>query len=611
MNNMSMVILCVSFLYSICLNILYFSKKHINTYETKMFSIMMVSNLIGIFLEFCCIFSIKFLGEGHYLAMMVNKIFLVYLLLFAVLFGMYAMYVALFDGTMKVLSKTHRKIILDFIIIYIIFSILIVILPLDIHNDGWVMYSSGPAANVVYFIAILCTLLCIIMMAIKYKTIKKKKTIPLFAYILGGGLTTIIQNLNPAFTLATSMETFLIFLMFHTIENPDIKLINELNLAKDAADKANKAKSEFLSSMSHEIRTPLNAIVGFSQALSEEDLPESARDEVNDIVMASNGLLEIVNGILDISKIEANKIEIINNEYNFKDLYNSLLSLTKARLGEKPLEIRTSYDETIPNVLYGDHSRIKQVILNILTNSIKYTKQGYIDFKVSSIINGDICRLIISVEDSGIGIKQENISKLFSKFERFDLEKNITIEGTGLGLAITKKLVELMNGTIVVQSVYGKGSKFTIAIDQRIINKENNEVINELEEINKNIDVTGKKVLIVDDNKINLKVAARLLEGFKLEIETVESGLLCIQKIASGANYDLILMDDMMPKMSGVETLHKLKEDSNFSIPVVALTANAISGMREKYINEGFDDYLAKPIDKEDLNKIVIKYLNK
>ena len=399
-----------------------------------------------------------------------------------------------------------------------------------------------------------------------------------------------LQSTNPGLLVMTSMETFITFLMYFTIENPDMKLIKELNVAKDRADKANQAKTEFLSSMSHEIRTPLNAIVGFSQALKEEELPKEALEEVDDIIMASNSLLEIINGILDISKIESGKIEIVNKEYRFKEIFDELVILSKGRLGDKALEFKYSYDDSIPAILYGDYTRVKQVILNILTNAIKYTKEGYIDFKVSSVIKDDICRIIVSVEDSGIGIKQENISKLFSKFERFDLDKNITIEGTGLGLAITKKLVELMGGRIVVQSVY--------------------EIEEDIKE-EKEIDVSGKRVLIVDDNKINLKVASRLLQNYKVITEEVDSGFSCIDKINAGENYDIILMDDMMPKMSGVETLKKLKEIDGFNVPVIALTANAIAGMREKYISEGFTDYLAKPINKVELNNIISKYLNK
>ena len=250
---------------------------------------------------------------------------------------------------------------------------------------------------------------------------------------------------------------------------------------------------------------------------------------------------------------------------------------------------------------------IIQITLNLLTNAVKYTKNGYVDFSVRCVTQDDICRLIIMVKDTGIGIKKENVDKLFEKFERFDKEQNITIEGTGLGLAITKKLVNLMNGRIIADSRYGTGSIFAVVIDQRIVNKkkeENVEVVS-----NKSI-FTNANILIVDDNKINLKVASRLLESYKVKTETMDSGFECIEKIKSGYKYDLILMDDMMPKMSGTETLKELKKFSNFNTPVVALTANAIAGMKEKYLSEGFDDYISKPIDKKELERVLNKYLN-
>lgn len=582
----------------------FFFKERIRSKETKIYGAMLLCSILDLSL----VIVELLLGYLYYnqftlgLIIILNKIDLACYICWIICLLLYIAYIS-------VKETTYIKIKNGALIFGILSSLVEVLLPIEVLNENGSMAILGIGVNYVYIIVMLIFLIILCILIKNIKRIFRKKYTPVFILIILLAVAAIIRVAQPTLIIIPAILAYVNLIMYHTIENPDVKMLQEVEFAREQAEKANHAKTDFLSSMSHEIRTPLNAIVGFSQALLEEELPNSAKEEVEDIISASNTLLELVNSILDISKIEANKIEIIEKEYSFKEVYNELITLTKARLGEKNLEFSCSYDDSIPPVLYGDHVRIKQIILNLLTNSVKYTKQGFIDFKVSSFKQNGICRLIISVEDSGIGIKQENIDKLFTKFERFD-EKNTTIEGTGLGLAITKKLIDLMSGKIIVQSLYKKGSKFTVILDQKIIDKKSLEPVINKEEP-KSANLTEKRILIVDDNSLNLKVAARLLATYKMQVDTCLSGEECISKIEAQEKYDLIFLDDMMPKLSGVETLKKLKERKDFCIPTIALTANAITGMREKYLSDGFDDYLSKPIEKEELNRIIQKFLQK
>ena len=590
----------------VLLMILFFSKSRIDSKETKLYGFMLISSFFDIVLVLAeLIITYYFLDDVNmYLVKGLNKIDFIHYIMWPTLLSLYTIYVTYLD------EEKYNKAKKIFLTLDIIAILIEFMLPINIISTKEAMGVTGIGPAFVFLISSFYVIVNIIILIKNYKKIKNKKNLPFLFFLIFIIIAMLLRVYNPTLIVIPAIIVYINMIMYFTIENPDVKLIEEINIAKESAIKASNAKTEFLSNMSHEIRTPLNAIVGFSEALqSDERIPVEAKEDIKDIVMASDSLLEIVNGILDISKIEADKLEIINTTYSPKKVFDELVVLTRGRLEfEKQIEFKTSFSSDIPATLYGDYSRVKQIVLNLLTNAVKYTNEGYINFTVECVnINKDLCRLIISVEDSGIGIKKDKIDKLFTKFERLDEERNITIEGTGLGLAITKKLVELMHGKMVVQSIYGKGSKFTVSLDQKIVATKEKEEIKEKTVVKGNY--KGKRVLVVDDNKLNLKVAERLLREYNLFVDEVASGFDAIDRINMGVPYNLILMDDMMPKMSGCETLKELKKNKDFHTKTVALTANAISGMREKYLSVGFDDYLAKPIKKEELEVILDKYL--
>ncbi len=596
-------------LFLLLLMIIFFSKEKLSSIENSIFKIMLIANLFEYIIQIPLEYIFRFLGINGTLGIILAKVYSINIFIVFTIFTIYTFAICYNKDNQKNYMAKYRMSKYLLIVYCFICSIILLILPLHNYYNGTDSYSYGLCVDVLKGLLGIYMVVWIIQLLFNIKNLYQKKYMPIYTIVTLIIANVIIQNYHPEVMIPTVVATFICYTMYFTIENPDVKMLEEMTLLRDRADKANNAKSEFLSNMSHEIRTPLNAIVGFSESLKDDELPEESMDKVEDIIMASNNLLEIVNGILDISKIEANKLEIIEKEYEIEELWDELIILTKARIGDRGIDFRVNIDPTIPKVLYGDNTRLKQVVLNILTNAAKYTKEGFVDFRVSSVINKDTVKLIISVEDSGIGIKEENLPRLFSKFDRLSVEKSITIEGTGLGLAITKKLVELMGGKIVVQSIYGKGSKFTIIIDQKIISYEVQHQKETTESVTKAMNIKGAKLLIVDDNELNIKVATTLLKKYGLNIDSCTSGYECLERINNGHEYDIILLDDMMPKMSGKETLSKLKQIEGFKIPVIALTANAIEGMKEEYLNLGFNDYLSKPIEKKELERVLRTYL--
>ncbi len=580
--------------------IVFFSKKRAKNDETQLYTFLLISSFIDSLLLYIILYIGYVSPNSLALIFLLNKIdFSMYIIWIWLMF----IYFFKISITKENIPKYYDIIFKITLVINIILIIIMWVLPIDIINHDGQMGVTGIAVDFSMVIFVIYLIFIIAVSLFKFKIINKKYA-PLYVLIVLLSISLITKKNNPTFLFTSAIIAYVNLIMYFTIENPDMKLINKLELAKNTAEKANRAKTEFLSSISHEIRTPLNAIVGLSEIINKTDDIKEIHEDSKDIVNASYTLLEIVNSILDISKIEAGKMEIVKVNYNPRDEIQKLAKLLETRIGSKDLKLYVEIDNNLPNVLYGDLNKVKQIISNLLSNAIKYTESGRVDLKVVVENTDKICNLEIMVKDTGRGIKEEQLSHLFTKFDRLEADKNTSIEGTGLGLAITKSLVEMLGGTINVESTYGVGSMFTVTIPEEI-----SDAILETTETESITKYNGVTSLIVDDSKLNLKVAEKILSEYGLTSETVLSGDECIEKIKRGNNYDIIFMDIMMPNKGGVETLKELKSLPNFNTPVVALTADAMEGQKEAYLSAGFIAYLSKPIDRQELESFLKKEL--
>ncbi len=599
------------------LAITYFCKEKNNSIRPKVYKIMIYFVLFILFTGIINTYLITF-GVNNVLS---RIIYILHWTSYTSCFCTYYVYSVIYLSDLEAnsLSELWQKSAKTRIMVVVAIMIIIAYLFIPttyISADNFIYFAGKPE----YYIMIMLILIGVYITFETYvlnRTAPTRRKIAISLVMVAMLAMAIAQLLVPKVSLYPLVCSAHIFFLYFIMENPDIQVAKEIDALKSEIDKSNRAKTDFLNNMSHEIRTPMNAIVGFSDSLlnSPKFDENIARNDIQSIATASNNLLDIINNILDISKIESGKEVLDNKEYNIGKLINDLSNIVQTRIGNNPIKLHIYIDKNIPSVVYGDSTKLYQVLLNIASNSVKYTEVGRIQIscegEYKDKLNEEIT-LHFKISDTGYGIKKEDFNKMFEKFSRLDNAVSNEIEGTGLGLAITKRFVDLMGGKIWFTSEYEIGTTFYIDIPLKVIDQTpigDIKRANNMEKVNSYLDCSNYTALVVDDNKLNIKVAERILKKYNFKIDTAESGKDCVFKFKSGTHYDIIFLDHMMPEMDGIETLHILKRLDDYYIPpIVALTANAITGMKEMYLREGFDSYLSKPINVIELDKVIHKY---
>ena len=582
---------------SITLNIMYFIRKHINSNEAKIFSKILFSNLLGLMLELMCIYMSNKFSPTSLPAIIFTRAYLIYLITYLLFMTLYN-YVLCYT-TEKQKKLEHYKKLRN--ISYTIYAICVVVcmaLPLQTEKG----YAIGPAVNFVYLCSTICINVWFIPMIKNRKIIEHKKFVPLYIFILLIIIVAIIQRIYPQATLITIVEFLIVFIMYHTIENPDMKMLDEVHKAKVISDNANEEKTLFLYNMTNEIRGITKDIdKETDNILDETDNKKIDVEEINNSARNIKGstakFTTMTNEILDISSIDSASVRIYNEKYNIKRLLKELVGIYKPKAQNKNLDFRVSIASDIPEYLYGDGINLKKVLTIILDNSIKYTNNGYIEFNINTIIKGDIARLIISVEDSGIGMKAEDINKIFTKKQEREDNHNLNNN-----LYNAKRLITLMNGTIVPSSSYGSGTTMKIILDQKYDTIDTD--INKYDNI-----YDKKKVLLIDDSPSSEKLFNKILSGTNIELTSVKLGKEGLEKIRNKEKYDLILLDEELEPQNGHIIMRKLLEIRNFNTKVILLTKDNKYDYDDSYLQEGFTDYIIKSSDKEEILNKINKYL--
>ena len=586
--------------YSMLLMTVYFRKKVFKSKENKVYSILVVVSFFELIVELILDFVGPMYKEIPNVSYFVARLFSFGVELWITILLCYVLFVCLSIKKKERYIPVVRNIA---IVLMIIFTTLNFILPLNFKYDGYIAYTYGPSVNIIYLSAFVYSFIGIIALIRNIKNIKDKRFFPILIFLIVGGIASYIQYMNPGLLLATPIHAFITFLMYFTIENPDVKMIEEYHKAKEISDNANEDKTMFLYNMTNDIRLITKDInYNTDAAINEISNKKVDKDLVNDYLRAikenTARFTTMTNEILDVDSIDSASIKVYDDKYNIKLLLKKIVTLYSDECSKKGLTFRNDIASDLPEYLYGDNLGLKNVLTSILDNSIKYTKEGYIELNVNTIIKNNIARLIITIEDSGVGISPDEMDSIFYK-------RKEEIDGNDIknNLFTARKLITLMGGTIIPSSNYGNGTTMKIVLDQKIV-EEANEKYNKYESF-----YDEKKILLVDDNISTEKIISKLIRDTNIKLDYVSLGKEALDKIRGKEKYDLRLLDEVMDPLDGVTVMKKFKDIRNFKTNVILLTRNNEYEYNEEYLKYGFSGYLLKPISKDKLFEIIDKYL--
>ena len=599
----------LSLFYVVFFLINYYSKERINLLENKVVSSLMIANAVGLLLELGCYAVLVFLKvQEDPVGMLILKSYIFYMYVFDwILTG----YICLLTDKRYVTENFDKKAAINKSLL--IFSPVVIVgffitffTKLNYYNVYPKYYTYGLSTDfLIYFTIVLAPFWIYRCIVTTLKRKSKEYTIKLGTILLGilfvGISGALMQFVDRSMLIITSAHTLMLVLIYFTIENPDMKMLDEVHKAKEITDNANEEKELFLYNMTNEIREITKDIEYSADAILDETDNkkvniENVNNNARDIKASAARFTTMTNEILDISSMDTANIKIYNDRYNVKLIIKELVQVYKSKAEKKGLKFRTTIASDLPEYLYGDAVGVKTSLNTILDNSIKHTESGYIEFDVNAIIKNSIARLIISIEDSGTGMKAENLGKIFNKQEEDKESTNLSNN-----LYNAKKLITLMGGTIIPSSIYGKGTVIKVVLDQKVAESSDN-----LEKYEKALD--KKRILLVDDNQASIKMITKLLKDSNTILESISSGKECLDKIRSKEKYDLILLDEDMSPLDGKAVMKKLQEIRNFNINVILLTKNNDYEYNEDYLKYGFKDYLVKPVDKDKLLEKISKY---